>query len=65
MGLNCVVLAYTGKECDVSPYADEYDTIRNFPIVAGATVWTDSQDGAPNLLLFNEVDGGPIASHTH
>ena len=29
LGLNCVVLAYTGKECEVSPYADKYDAIRN------------------------------------
>ena len=46
LGSNCVVLAYTGKECEVLPYADEYDAIRNVPVVAGATVWTISQDGA-------------------
>ena len=40
LGSNCVVLAYTGKECEVSPYADEYDAIRNVPVVTGVTVWT-------------------------
>ena len=55
LGSNCVVLAYTGKECEVSPYADEYDAIRNIPVVMGATVWTNSQDGAPILLVFNEA----------
>ena len=55
LGSNCVVLAYTGKECEVSPYADKYDAIRNIPVVTGATVWTNSQDGAPILLVFNEA----------
>ena len=55
LGSNCVVLAYTGKECEVSPYADKYDAIRNIPVVMGATVWTNSQDGAPILLVFNEA----------
>ena len=55
LGSNCVVLAYTGKECEVSPYADKYDALRNIPIVMGATVWTNSQDGAPILLVFNEA----------
>ena len=54
LGLNCVVLAYTGKECEVSPYADKYDAIRNVPVVTWATVWTNSQDGAPILLVFNK-----------
>ena len=55
LGSNCVALAYTGKECEVLRYADEYDAIRNIPIVTGATVWTNSQDGAPILLIFNEA----------
>ena len=55
LGSNCVVLAYTGKECEVSSYADEYNTIRNIPVVTGATVWTNSQDGVPILLVFNEA----------
>ena len=55
LGSNCVVLAYTGKECEVSPYTDEYDAIRKVPVVTGATVWTNSQDGAPILLIFNEA----------
>ena len=55
LGSNCMVLAYTGKECEVSPYADEYNAIRNVPVVMGATVWTNSQDGVPILLIFNEA----------
>ena len=28
-GSNCLALNYTGKECDVSPYRDDYDPISN------------------------------------
>ena len=55
LGLNFMVLAYTGKESEVLPYADKYDAIRNVPVVTGATVWTNSQDSAPILLDFNEA----------
>ena len=51
LGSNCVVLAYTGKECEVSPYADEYDAIRNVPVVTGATVWTNLTENAQKGLL--------------
>ena len=55
LGSNCVVLTYMGKECEVLPYADEYNAIRNVPVVMGATVWTNSQDGAPILLVFDKA----------
>ena len=65
LGSNCLVLAYTGKECEVSPYADEYDAIRNVHVVTGATVWTISQDRASTVVTgatvwTNSQDGAPI-----
>ena len=48
MGSNCVVLAYTGKECEVSPYADEYDVIRNVPVVTG-------QQCGPTLRMVRQL----------
>ena len=36
-GKNCIVLSYTGKECDVSPYREDYESICNVPIVTAAT----------------------------
>ena len=65
LGSNCVVLAYTRKEFEVSQYAYEYDAIRNILPVMGATVWTNSQDGVPILLVFNEALGmGNRLHHT-
>ena len=50
-----MVLAYTGKEYEVLPYADKYNAIRNVPVVTGVTVWTNSLDGASILFVFNEA----------
>ena len=54
LGLNCVVLSYTGKECEVSPYSSQYKTVWNIPVVTGATVWTNAADGMAYLLIFHE-----------
>ena len=54
LGSNCVVLSYTGKECEVSPYSSEYEAIRNTPVVTGAMVWTNTMDGMAYLLILHE-----------
>ena len=54
LGSNCVILSYTGKECEVSPYSSEYKAVRNVPVVTGATVWTNTMDGTAYLLIFHE-----------
>ena len=54
LGSNCVVLSYTGKECEVSPYSTEYEAVRNIPVVSGAAVWTNPIDGTAHLLVFHE-----------
>ena len=54
LGSNCVVLSYTGKECEVSPYSSEYEAVQNVPVVTGATVWMNPTDGTAYLLVFHE-----------
>ena len=54
LGSNCVVLSYTGKECEVSPYSSQYEAVQNIPVVTGATVWTNAADGTAYLLIFHE-----------
>ena len=54
LGSNCVVLSYTGKECEVSPYSSEYEAVRNVPVVTGAMVWMNPTDGTAYLLVFHE-----------
>ena len=38
-GSNCVLLAYTDRECDVTPYDSSYEPARGIPIVHAATAW--------------------------
>lgn len=54
-GKNCIVLEFTGRECDVSPYTDAYDSIKNVPIVQAATAWTSEETGETVILVFNEA----------
>ena len=53
-GSNCVILQYTGKECDVSPYRDDYESISNVPIVHAATAWQSPNTGQTYILVINE-----------
>ena len=54
LGSNCVILSYTGKECEVSPYSSQYEAVRDILVVMGATVWTNVTDGTAYLLIFHE-----------
>jgi len=54
-GTNCVVLAFTGRECDVSPYMDTYDSIKSVPIAKAGTAWTSPESGTAFILVFNEA----------
>ena len=54
-GSNCVVLSYTGKECDVTPYRDDYQPVQNIPIVSAATAWQSPTTGQTYILVFNEA----------
>ena len=55
LGSNCIVISYTTRECDVSPYTDSYQAIRNVPIVTGATAWTSTHSGDTYILVFHEA----------
>ena len=54
-GSNCIVLHYTGKECDVSPYRDDYEAVQNVPIVNAATAWQSPISGQTYILVLNEA----------
>ena len=36
-GQSFILLSETERECDISPYTDEYEVINNVPIVSAAT----------------------------
>ena len=54
LGSNFVLLHYTGRVCDVSPYNSTYDPERDIPIVTGATAYTDQTTGQVYILVINE-----------
>ena len=54
-GSNCVVLHYTDKECDVTPYRDDYQPVSNIPIVTAATAQQSPSTGQIYILVFNEA----------
>ena len=54
-GANCCVMHYTCRECDVSPYHEDYKPIKGVPIVQAATVWQSALTGQGYILIFNEA----------
>jgi hypothetical protein len=54
-GSNCIVMHFTGKECDVSPYTDAYEAIKSVPIVQAATAYDDPETGETSILILNEA----------
>ena len=54
LGPNFIILHYTGRECDVSPYTEVYESVKAVPIVSCATAWTDKETGLTYILVFNE-----------
>ena len=53
-GKNFLILHYTGRECDVLPYTDTYESVKGVPIVSAATAWTCQQSGQTYILVFHE-----------
>jgi len=55
LGRNFVIAQYSGRECDVLPYSDDYEAVTGVPIVTGATAWTDQETGETWILLIHEA----------
>ena len=53
-GSNCTVLNFTGKECDVSPFRDDYTPISNAKICNAATAWQSHHTRQTYILVLNE-----------
>jgi hypothetical protein len=65
LGHNCVILLHTGRECDVSPYTETYEAIKDVPIATGATAWTCQHFGDTYILVFHgSLWMGEMMDHT-
>jgi hypothetical protein len=54
-GSNSVIMHYTGKECDVSPYTEAYEAIKSVPIVQAATAYDNTDTGETTILILNKA----------
>ena len=52
-GSNCIVIHFTGKECDVAPYNDEYETIKAVPIIQAATAYDNPDTWETTIIIRN------------
>ena len=52
-GRNCTVMHYTERSCDVAPFSDTYDPMKNIPIIMAATGFI-STIWRQYILVFNE-----------
>ena len=64
-GSNCIVMRFTGKECDFAPYTDAYETIKSVPIVQANTAYDNPKTGETTILILNEaIWMGATTDHT-
>ena len=54
-GSNCVIMHYTGAECDVTPYTDAYEAIKSVPIVQAATAYDNPETGETIILILMTI----------
>ena len=53
LGQNSIITGYTGRECEVSPYTDKYESIKKLAIVTGWTGYKLTITGQRYILIFN------------
>jgi hypothetical protein len=51
----CLIMHYTGKECDVSPYTEAYGAIKSVPMVQAATAYDNTDTGETTIFILNEA----------
>ncbi len=54
-GPNFMILEFTGEQCDVTPYTNDYEPITNVSVVNAATAYTDDLTGETVVLRFYQV----------
>ena len=53
-GQTFILLFDTGREFNVSPYTDEYEAIKNVPIVLATTAWTSLELAETLIIILND-----------
>ena len=62
-GKNCKIIKYTDWSCDVLPFSEKYNPMKEIPIVSADTRFT-SANGRNYILVFHEELYMPDMRHT-
>jgi hypothetical protein len=54
-GKNFLMCKFDGMTCEVSPFTDEYQAMKEILVVSAATAWTDDESGETVILWFNQI----------
>ncbi len=54
-GHNCRPIYYTGQQCEVQGFHDDFSPVTNVPIATVATTWSDPITGQGFILILHEV----------
>jgi len=53
-GSNFTAISFTNQVCDVQPYSETYDAIKNIPIATAATAYDNPDTQETILLVFHQ-----------
>lgn len=54
-GMNCRPIFFTGQQCDVQGFHDDFTPVQDVPIATVATAWSDPYTGQGYILIIHEV----------
>jgi hypothetical protein len=54
-GANCRPIYFTGQQCEVRGFSEDFEPITDVKIAAVATAWCDGTGGPTYILIFNEA----------
>jgi len=54
LGNNFVPTYFTGESCDVTPFSNTYEAMRNIKICTACTAYDDRRTGETIILEFNQ-----------
>ena len=63
VGMNCVVVYYTLNKCEVLPYSDDYELVKDVPVVYAETGYTSVNDRS-YIVIMNEELYMPNLKHS-
>jgi hypothetical protein len=63
-GANFVAWEFSGLTCEVSPFTDEYESMKDVPVVTAATAWTNEETGETLFYYFIRFYGMATSCRT-